>query len=165
MALIVCKECGKRISDTTIICVHCGAPTNISKIGSEKLNDVQNSGSATVISTQQNNTPPQKDLSSLNKEHTVWELNKHDTDVDNNKQLAIFQHLDPISQKELEKEFWKSNRNAGAYRKNFKFFAFLHLVGFFALFSAVFSYRCFASATKTQSTMCCSRAPSMAGSI
>lgn len=31
MALIECKECGKRISDTTKVCVHCGAPTDISK--------------------------------------------------------------------------------------------------------------------------------------
>lgn len=30
MALIKCVECGKEISDTTDICVHCGAPTSIS---------------------------------------------------------------------------------------------------------------------------------------
>ena len=30
MALIKCKECGKDISDTTDICIHCGAPTSIS---------------------------------------------------------------------------------------------------------------------------------------
>lgn len=30
MALIKCNECGKDISDTTDVCIHCGAPTSIS---------------------------------------------------------------------------------------------------------------------------------------
>lgn len=30
MALIKCVECGKEISDTTDICIHCGAPTSVS---------------------------------------------------------------------------------------------------------------------------------------
>ena len=33
MALIKCKECGKDISDTTDVCIHCGAPTSISTNG------------------------------------------------------------------------------------------------------------------------------------
>ena len=28
MGLIVCKNCGKRISDTVDDCIHCGAPIN-----------------------------------------------------------------------------------------------------------------------------------------
>ena len=28
MALIICHECGKKISDTSDICIHCGAPLN-----------------------------------------------------------------------------------------------------------------------------------------
>lgn len=37
MALIKCKECGKDISDTTDICIHCGAPTSISLPGDDKV--------------------------------------------------------------------------------------------------------------------------------
>ena len=46
MALIQCKECGKRISDTTEVCVHCGAPTRISvdETASEIKVDMKSSG-------------------------------------------------------------------------------------------------------------------------
>ena len=37
MALIKCKECGKDISDTTNICIHCGAPTSISVKGTNSI--------------------------------------------------------------------------------------------------------------------------------
>ena len=45
MALIQCKECGKRISDTTEVCVHCGAPTNMSanETSSEMKVDMESS--------------------------------------------------------------------------------------------------------------------------
>ena len=37
MALIKCVECGKEISDTTDICIHCGAPTSISLKRNDKV--------------------------------------------------------------------------------------------------------------------------------
>lgn len=36
MALIKCNECGKEISDTSKICVHCGAKTEIAKSNTKK---------------------------------------------------------------------------------------------------------------------------------
>lgn len=37
MALIKCEECGKEISDTTEVCIHCGCPVN-NKKGNIKIN-------------------------------------------------------------------------------------------------------------------------------
>lgn len=37
MALIKCKECGKEISDTSKICVHCGAKTEMAKKNKKKI--------------------------------------------------------------------------------------------------------------------------------
>lgn len=37
MALIKCKECGREISDTAKICVHCGAKTEKAKAKSKKI--------------------------------------------------------------------------------------------------------------------------------
>ena len=44
MALITCKSCGKTISDTTSVCIHCGAPLQepIAPIEKEPTSDVQN---------------------------------------------------------------------------------------------------------------------------
>lgn len=39
MALIKCVECGKDISDTTDICIHCGAPTSVSLASNGKVNN------------------------------------------------------------------------------------------------------------------------------
>lgn len=39
MALIKCVECGKDISDTTDICIHCGAPTSFSLQDHGKVNN------------------------------------------------------------------------------------------------------------------------------
>lgn len=37
MAMIKCKECGKDISDTTKVCIHCGAKTEKAKMKSKKI--------------------------------------------------------------------------------------------------------------------------------
>lgn len=31
MAIIICKKCGKKVSDTTDVCIHCGHPTHEEK--------------------------------------------------------------------------------------------------------------------------------------
>lgn len=37
MALIRCKECGKEISNTSKVCVHCGAKTELAKKKNENM--------------------------------------------------------------------------------------------------------------------------------
>jgi|AntAceMinimDraft_15_1070371.scaffolds.fasta_scaffold37486_2 TM2 domain-containing membrane protein YozV len=45
MALIYCRECGKKISDSSDICVHCGAPV---KNGNQK-DEFENNGNTKKV--------------------------------------------------------------------------------------------------------------------
>ena len=51
MALIICSNCGKKISDTTEKCVHCGCPTKhaVEEISQNCIQDDANKNQAAVV--------------------------------------------------------------------------------------------------------------------
>ncbi len=113
MALIECKECGKRISDTTKLCIHCGAPTSISKpdvVGdSENAHKQGQSSVAHVGDTNQKEPEAQ---------------------AEKTEPKIIFQKLDKNTQCELEKEFWKVDKRAKKYRMKNKSGRYFLMLGF-----------------------------------
>ena len=86
MALIECKECGKRISDTTRVCIHCGAPTCVSKpdaVGdSENTQKQSQNGVAHNVENKQKEpeaqaekTEPRSIFQKLDKNNANWKRN------------------------------------------------------------------------------------------
>lgn len=115
MALIVCQECGKRISDTTKVCIHCGAPTWVSTTDDTKK--------------EQNGQEKQHDIEACEKEK------KQDTYKTAAEQSIsatpkqIFQKLSLERQCELEREFWNVDKSAKKYRKRGKTWGYFSLLG------------------------------------
>ncbi len=75
MALITCKSCGKTISDTTSVCIHCGAPTQepSAPIENETASDVQKDN------TEKENIVYFKDLKEEEKDalqYEFWQADK-----------------------------------------------------------------------------------------
>jgi len=100
MALIECKECGKRISDTTRVCIHCGAPTCVSK--PDAVGDSENT-------QKQSQNGVAHDVENKQKES--------EAQAEKTEPKKIFQNLDKDTQCELEKEFWKVDKRAKKYKR------------------------------------------------
>ena len=99
MALIVCENCGRKISDTCLRCIHCGKE----------------------IETDQSNNAPQDIKENSNSSHNTTEENDVVIQEDNN-------NFSSLTEKEkglLEEEFRKSDKWAERYvRKTTEFVKF-----------------------------------------
>ena len=113
MALIECKECGKRISDTTRVCIHCGAPTCVSK--PDAVGDSENT-------QKQSQNGVAHDVENKQKEP--------EAQAEKTEPRSIFQKLDKNTQCELEEEFWKVDKRAKKYRIKNKFSRYFLILGF-----------------------------------
>ncbi len=73
MALTICKECGKKISDTTSKCIHCGAPIILDppvQAQNEPQNSAicENQDYSQAITDTTNSVAPLKEFASLTKD-------------------------------------------------------------------------------------------------
>ncbi|MBR2343960.1 MAG: hypothetical protein IKA64_06895 [Clostridia bacterium] len=87
MALIICKQCGKSISDTTSHCIHCGAPTA--------------EPTADIVLPEDLEEKAQSDL--------CEDESKEDNAV------VDFSDLDEEEKAALQLEFWKEDKRARNY--------------------------------------------------
>ena len=96
MALIICQECGKKVSDTAANCIHCGAPIVVEKLP-EATTPVQN----------QQKTPT---------EGTSVEIQSKSASAVES-EMTNFNSLGDKKQEELVHAFWEEDPIAKRYQK------------------------------------------------
>ena len=106
MALIICKCCGKKISDTVKTCIHCGA----------QLSDETN---CHLSSDSEEFFPfDDSDCESVSVNSDIDSATDDDNQTENKKKFVNFNTFDEKQKTLLEKEFLKTDKWAMKYRRN-----------------------------------------------
>ena len=106
MALIICKYCGKKVSDTVKTCIHCGAQL------SEETDRHLSSDTKEFFSFDDD------DCESVSANSDIESVTNDDNKTENNKKLINFNTFDEKQKTLLEKEFLKTDKWAMKYRRN-----------------------------------------------